>query len=55
MARKKGINNENRITKYLQSSVDGIITDELDEFTRISNSLKRRKDTYFEKLLRVFF
>ena len=49
------INNENRITKYLQSSVDGIITDELDEFTHISNSLKRRKDTYFEKLLRVFF
>lgn len=49
------INNENRITKYLQSPVDGIITDELDEFTRISNSLKRRKDTYFERLLRVFF
>ena len=49
------INNENRITKYLQSPVDGIITDELDEFTHISNSLKRRKDTYFERLLRVFF
>lgn len=49
------INNENRITKYLQSPVDGIITDELDEFTHVSDSLKRRKDTYFERLLRVFF
>lgn len=44
------INDEQKLTAYLQRPVDGIITDELTEAQSLKKNLKKNK-TYFDRFL----
>ena len=44
------INDEEKLTAYLQRPIDGIITDEVEEAQRLKKNLKKNK-TYFDRFL----
>lgn len=44
------INDEEKLTAYLQRPIDGIITDEVAEAQRLKKNLKKNK-TYFDRFL----
>ena len=46
------INDKQKLTKYLQQSIDGLITDELTEAQRLKKDLKENK-SYFDRFLNL--
>ena len=46
------INDKQKLTKYLQQSIDGLITDELTEAQRLKKDLKQNK-SYFDRFLNL--
>ena len=46
------INNKQKLTKYLQQPIDGLITDELTEAQRLKKDLKENK-SYFDRFLNL--
>ena len=44
------INDEEKLTAYLQRPIDGIITDEVEEAQRLKKNLKKNK-SYFDRFL----
>ena len=46
------INDKQKLTKYLQQPIDGLITDELTEAQRLKNDLKQNK-SYFDRVLNL--
>ena len=46
------INNKQKLTKYLQQPIDGLITDELTEAQRLKKDLKQNK-SYFDRFLNL--
>ena len=46
------INDKQKLTKYLQQPIDGLITDELTEAQRLKKDLKQNK-SYFDRFLNL--
>ena len=46
------INDKQKLTKYLQQPIDGLITDELTEAQRLKKDLKENK-SYFDRFLNL--
>ena len=46
------INDKQKLTKYLQQPIDGLITDELTEAQRLKKDLKQNK-SYFDRVLNL--
>ena len=46
------VNDKQKLTKYLQQPIDGLITDELTEAQRLKKDLKENK-SYFDRFLNL--